>query len=492
MKYYCKITFTAVSSFWRPTRPSFTKPTRRLLSRIELIVASSKDVAGRRGLVVCMGFVRAMRIDDGDAVRQPAVPYLKFEMTFFFEVTKIQLLLCPHLCPHLCPSPLPPHLIHTLSDHNSAPSCVRHTFAQPTIMSFQPGIRTRRRSAAALGFLGPIALLFLASASVQLRSAFLLPATGEAAANTGGGEYDGYADSPRRMRRREGGDGEADDEDDDEGDQGGRGVTTTMRASPSTGQIADARRRRRLPRIVVVEYPDGSNGTLSVRPLLPIDGVGYDENRSSSFEFATDSIPTNCPGEVCALVTPSWHEPNALDYIDEDTDACEPMADWQLGAYPNCNSFHEVDMRRLRVINSGGSRTAFEMAGVSADGTGMKFVYKTIKFRKDVTASKIDEQRKDSLIMERTTKSMFIPDIHGYCSLAVMMDFMPEGEWSFWRRRRKILSIGVVFVCCWCGFLGRIYSSFLLPRFVQLLSSPPPPQPISAHAPPPPIKNKRR
>ena len=85
MKYYCKITFTAISSFWRPTRPSFSKPTRRLLSRIELIVASSKDVAGRRGLVVCMGFVRAMRIDDGDAVRQPAVPYLKFEMTFFFR-----------------------------------------------------------------------------------------------------------------------------------------------------------------------------------------------------------------------------------------------------------------------------------------------------------------------------------------------------------------------------------------------------------------------
>jgi hypothetical protein len=52
----------------------------------------------------------------------------------------------------------------------------------------------RRRSAAALGFLGPIALLFLASLSVQLRSAFLMPATGEAAANTGGGEYDEYAD----------------------------------------------------------------------------------------------------------------------------------------------------------------------------------------------------------------------------------------------------------------------------------------------------------
>ena len=89
-------------------------------------------------------------------------------------------------------------------------------------------------------------------------------------------------------------------------------------------------------------------------------------------------------------------------------------------------------MRRLRVINSGGSRTAFEMANApsAADGgtVGAKFVYKTIKFNKDITAQKMDEQRKDSLIMERTTKSMFIPDIHGYCSLAVMMDFMPEGE----------------------------------------------------------------
>jgi len=326
-----------------------------------------------------------------------------------------------------------------------------------------------------------------------------MPSTGEeAAANTGGGEYDDeYADAPRRMRRREGGGG---GEDDVEGDEVERGVTTTMRASSSsTGQIADARRRRRrLPRIVVVEYPDGSNGTQSVRPLLPVDDDRRDDDdRSSSFEFTTDSIPTDCPGEVCALVTPSWHEPNALDYIDEDTDVCEPMADWQLGGYPNCNSFHEVDMRRLRVINSGGSRTAFESTGVSADGrTDMKFVYKTIRFEKDVTAKNMDEQRKDSLIMERTTKSMFIPDIHGYCSLAVMMDFMPEGKWSCLKEmpknivkpgRLRSFVVGV-------ASLGRKYSSFLLPRFVQLLSSPPHslPNQFRCMPPPPHIKNKRR
>jgi hypothetical protein len=134
----------------------------------------------------------------------------------------------------------------------------------------------RRRSAAALGFLGPIALLFLASLSVQLRSAFLMPATGEAAANTGGGEYDEYADSPRWMRRREGGGGEADDEDDDEGDQGGRGVTTTMHRRCATTTTTTEDRRDRIP------------GRVERDAVCPwIDGVGYDENRSSSFEFAS-------------------------------------------------------------------------------------------------------------------------------------------------------------------------------------------------------------
>ena len=57
-----------------------------------------------------------------------------------------------------------------------------------------------------------------------------------------------------------------------------------------------------------------------------------------------------------------------------------------------------------------------------------RFVYKTVKYSKDITSSLVEEQRKDSIVLERTSSSQFIPDIHGYCSLGVMMDFMPEGN----------------------------------------------------------------
>ena len=46
----------------------------------------------------------------------------------------------------------------------------------------------------------------------------------------------------------------------------------------------------------------------------------------------------------------------------------------------------------------------------------------------DVDIHKVEEQRRDSLVMERTTSSNFIPEIYGYCSVAVLMDFMPEGN----------------------------------------------------------------
>jgi len=62
------------------------------------------------------------------------------------------------------------------------------------------------------------------------------------------------------------------------------------------------------------------------------------------------------------------------------------------------------------------------------DGRETKFVYKSIKYHKELNAKLAEEQRRDSTVLERTTSSKFIPDIHGYCSVAVIMDFMPEGN----------------------------------------------------------------
>ena len=175
---------------------------------------------------------------------------------------------------------------------------------------------------------------------------------------------------------------------------------------------------RRAPRSVAIQYAR-EGGIISARSL------DYDnESEGTPASFEEDSMPAKGP-----RVRPSWFEPNAADFVDGvDDEVCVPMYDWQLASYPSCNRFHELDMRALRVINTGGSRIAFELRENLPNNARGRYVYKTVKYRKEVTARLVEEQRKDAIVLERTSSSNFIPDIHGYCSLGVMMDFMPEGN----------------------------------------------------------------
>lgn len=181
---------------------------------------------------------------------------------------------------------------------------------------------------------------------------------------------------------------------------------------------------------------DGGSGTEGLRErmsnthsrLISVHRADVFHKRSSVHKLI-DTPTLDCPSEYCAHITPDWYDPIGLDYVDGyDNEHCEPMYEWQMSAYPTCNTFHEIHMERLGVLNSGGSRTAYEMNIILDDGTTGKFVYKTVKYSKDFDQKKMDEQRKDSLIMERTTSSKFIPNVYGYCSLAVQMDLMPEGN----------------------------------------------------------------
>jgi len=138
-----------------------------------------------------------------------------------------------------------------------------------------------------------------------------------------------------------------------------------------------------------------------------------------TLDFEHSSVPRHAP-----QITPSWFQPNALDTSNKQ---CEPMYDWQVESFPNCNKFHELDLSTMRYVRSGTARAAFELTE-DIDGISNKFVYKSIKYSKDISEKKVEEQRKDGLLLERMSSSQFIPDIHGYCSLAVIMDFMPEGS----------------------------------------------------------------
>ena len=70
-------------------------------------------------------------------------------------------------------------------------------------------------------------------------------------------------------------------------------------------------------------------------------------------------------------------------------------------------------------------------------GNVNKFVYKNLDYngKHHVDLKRIDQERKDALILERTTSSKFIPSIHGYCSTAVMMDHASQDMESYNEQR---------------------------------------------------------
>ncbi|KAK1739531.1 hypothetical protein QTG54_010074 [Skeletonema marinoi] len=189
-------------------------------------------------------------------------------------------------------------------------------------------------------------------------------------------------------------------------------------------------RQERKPRVVAIAHLQYESSKSESDPrsvlvhnsnLLTLDTTPLDTNKTS-FQFTESSIPTS--GH---FIQPSWYTPNAQDLL-RDNDRCEVMYPWQLEGFPNCNNFHELDMAHMKMINKGGSRIAFELKQLSDDGMQSKFVYKTVKYHREVEFRMVDEQRKDALVMERASSSNFIPNLHGYCSIGVIMDFMPEGN----------------------------------------------------------------
>lgn len=140
-----------------------------------------------------------------------------------------------------------------------------------------------------------------------------------------------------------------------------------------------------------------------------------------------NSIPHDAP----IINSTSWYEPNAAKYLEKiyNLTDCEPMHEWQLQSYPNCNSFHELDLTALKYITSGLRRSAFEMREV-VNGHEAQFVYKSIMYNngKSFNEKRVEAQRVDALVLEKTHSSKFIPNIHGYCSIGILMDFTPGGS----------------------------------------------------------------
>ena len=165
------------------------------------------------------------------------------------------------------------------------------------------------------------------------------------------------------------------------------------------------------PRVVAI-VDDGK--------VLPLTNV------ITPYNLTKISIPEDPP-----IINSTWYEPNAAKYLEGiyDLQSCQPMHEWQLQSYPNCNSFHELDLTKLRYITSGTRRSAFELREV-VNGHENQFVYKSVMYNngKAFNEKRVEVQRVDALVLEKTHSSKFIPDIHGYCSIGILMDFTPEGS----------------------------------------------------------------
>ena len=149
-------------------------------------------------------------------------------------------------------------------------------------------------------------------------------------------------------------------------------------------------------------------------------------------DFERNSIPSFKP-----LITPEWFKPNSLELVGGyNLKACKPKHGWQSRSFPNCNLFHETNLSDMKFLTSGTIRSVFELSE-NIDGNVSKFVYKNLDFNgsHDVTPKRIDQERKDALVLERTTGSRFIPSIHAYCSTVVIMEHVPRDMESYNEKR---------------------------------------------------------
>eukprot|EP00985_Skeletonema_marinoi_P008972 scaffold4101_cov147-Skeletonema_marinoi.AAC.6 len=148
---------------------------------------------------------------------------------------------------------------------------------------------------------------------------------------------------------------------------------------------------------------------------------------TSSPTILTD-MPYTIDFELNSIDSSDITEPYFPDLVKGyNLDVCKPKHDWQSKSFPNCNMFHETHLSEMSFITSGTLRSVFELSE-NIDGNINKFVYKNLDYygKHNVDLKRVDQERKDALILERTTSSQFIPSIHAYCSTAVIMDHAPR------------------------------------------------------------------
>jgi hypothetical protein len=139
-------------------------------------------------------------------------------------------------------------------------------------------------------------------------------------------------------------------------------------------------------------------------------------------------------------------ERDDLELDTVETDDCKLQYNWQKTSFPTCNSLHEFDgtkplsrklnqRRKLfRIIGNGFWRDVWIVNYEHGLGS-QKGILKTMRYRHDYTPRNFDRMRRDSVAMERLTKSPFVLNLYSYCGTTSLSEFgdggdIPDALWS--------------------------------------------------------------
>ena len=121
--------------------------------------------------------------------------------------------------------------------------------------------------------------------------------------------------------------------------------------------------------------------------------------------------------------------------MEDLTPGCLP-AEWQTFNFPNCNDLHEIDPRSYLkkrydpeiqpsgFIADGHWRTVWAVQPRSLANETL--VLKVMKSEHDVNDRNFDRHRRDALVMERLTSSLYVVNIYGFCGNTVLTEHIPR------------------------------------------------------------------
>lgn len=128
-----------------------------------------------------------------------------------------------------------------------------------------------------------------------------------------------------------------------------------------------------------------------------------------------------------------------LDIVEDDD--CKLRSEWQRTSFPTCNSVHEFDgtkpwshlsnhrgrQKYYRIIGNGFWRDVW-LVNYDHGIVDEKGILKTMRYQHPYTPRNFDRMRRDSVTMERLTRSPFIVNIYAFCGTTSLSEWGDGGD----------------------------------------------------------------